>query len=176
MASKNYRTVCKVIDNDGRPTEGIAIRAFDQDPKSANDALGEPTVTDAGGVAIFRFTSADFTEHPGEKGPDIFFELRRGEVKLGYKFVGVKNDKGVIRDFKPQSAPIVIRLLDGNEEGEVVYHVDGRVAGSAGTAGADLRVAIIDKAVGGDVTVGTAETDADGRYEVFFTGETLAAC
>lgn len=59
-----YTVVCLALDARGKPIADLRIEAFDQNPRSPDDPLGELTNTYDNGVVIFRFKSSDFTVHP----------------------------------------------------------------------------------------------------------------
>src|SRR5215210_2349819 len=64
----------------------------------------------------------------------------------------------------------------GLEEGErTIYQVVGRVYGPVGGSLGRLRVGIVDKAVGGDVTLASATTDEGGAYLATFTSDEVRA-
>lgn len=105
-----YTVLCRALDARGRPLAGLRIELFDQDPRSPHDPLGEPAVTDATGLATFRFRRSDFSEHPGERGPDLVFAVSSDGVALDHTLPGIRNDKGVIRNFQPQREPIELRI------------------------------------------------------------------
>jgi hypothetical protein len=105
-----YTVLCRAVDARGRPLAGLRIELFDQDPRTPPDPLGEPAITDAEGMATFRFKRSDFTEHPGEQGPDLFFRVFREDIPLDYTLPGDRNNKGVIRNFRPRREPIELRI------------------------------------------------------------------
>lgn len=105
-----YSVLCRAVDARGKPIAGLRIELFDQDPRTPPDPLGEPAVTDADGLAVFRFKRSDFTEHPGERGPDLFFKVFRDDVPLTYTLPEIRNDQGVIRNFQPRREPITLRV------------------------------------------------------------------
>lgn len=105
-----YLIVCRCVDSGGRPLVGLQIEAFDQDPRSPDDKLGATATTDADGLTEFRFLQSDFTEHPGERYPDVYFRITQAGSSLSYDLPGERNDHGVLRNFQPRSAPVVIHL------------------------------------------------------------------
>jgi hypothetical protein len=105
-----YTVACRVVDAHGKPIAGLRVELFDMDPLSPPDRLGEPAITDAEGLATFRFKRSDFTEHPGEQGPDLFFKVFRDEVLLAYTLPQTPNTKGIIRNYRPQREPILLRV------------------------------------------------------------------
>ena len=153
-----YTVLCRAVDARGKPIPGLRIELFDQDPRTPPDPLGEPAVSDAHGLAVFRFKRSDFTEHPGEQGPDLFFKVLRDEVPLTYTLPEIRNDKGVIRDFRPQREPIVLRIERHETIRGVVVTVHGMPA-------ENLALRLYRRDFGGQTTL-LAETTSQsgGRY------------
>jgi hypothetical protein len=105
-----YTVTCRVVDARGKPIAGLRVELFNMNPLSPPDRLGEPALTDAEGLATFRFKRSDFTEHPGAQGPDLFFKVFRDEVLLAYTLPQTPNTKGIIRNYRPQREPILLRV------------------------------------------------------------------
>ncbi|MBE0465801.1 MAG: hypothetical protein IBX71_01070, partial [Candidatus Desulforudis sp.] len=153
-----YTVVCRAVDARGKPIVGLRIEAFDQDPKSPDDPLGEPADTDEDGLAVIRFKRSDFTEHPGEGGPDLYFKVYRGETLLHYVLQEIRNDKGVIQNFQPQREPIVLRVNNHQVVAGVIVLDHGLLA-------ENLKLRLYRRDFGGKSTL-LAETStlAGGRY------------
>lgn len=163
-----YTVLCCVVDLQGKPIAGLRVEAYDQDPKSPHDPLGEPAITDAGGMVIFRFKSSDFTEHPGEKGPDLYFKLYRKETLLAYSLPGILNDNGVIRGFKQQREAITIRV-------EKHCVVTGVIVQDNGLPAQNLDLFIYNLGFGGSaVLLGSPKTDAQGHYSLTYNPGTTS--
>lgn len=157
-----YTVLCCAVDSQGKTIAGLRVEAYDQDPKSPHDPLGEPAITDAGGMLIFRFKSSDFTEHPGEKGPDLYFKVYRKETLLAYSLPGILNDNGVIRGFKQQREAITIRV-------EKHYVVTGVIVQDNGLPAQNLDLFIYNLGFGGSaVLLGSPKTDAQGHYSLTY--------
>lgn len=158
-----YIVPCRVIDSQGKPISGLRIEAFDQDPISPHDPLGEAAITNPAGMVEFRFLGSDFTEHPGEEGPDLYFKVYRGNILLQYILPLDNNDKGVMRRFQPQRAPITI---------QVAKHclVEGRVLRQNGLpAEKGLKLFIYNRGFGGVSTLlGNPKTDENGYYALVY--------
>jgi len=105
-----YTVACRVVDARGKPIAGLRVELFDMDPLSPPDRLGEPALTDAEGLATFRFKRSDFTEHPGAQGPDLFFKVFRDEAPLVYALPETPNEDNIIRNYRPQREPILLRV------------------------------------------------------------------
>jgi hypothetical protein len=157
-----YTVLCCAVDSQGKIISGLRIEAYDQDPKSPHDPLGEPATTDTRGMVIFRFKSSDFTEHHGEKGPDLYFKVYRKETLLDYSLPGIRNDKGVIRGFQPQREPIVI-MIDKH------YVVMGVIVQNNSLPAQGMDLFIYNLGFGGNATLlGSPKTDAKGCYSLTY--------
>jgi len=168
-----YTVLCCVVDLQGKPIAGLRVEAFDQDPKSPHDPLGEPAITDAGGMVLFRFKSSDFTEHPGEKGPDLYFKVYRKETLLDYSLPSIRNDNGVIRGFQQQREAITIKI-------DKHYVVTGVIVQDNGLPAQNLNLFIYNLGFGGsaiplhspnggNVTpLHSPKTDSQGHYSLTY--------
>ena len=105
-----YTVICHVIDSQKKPISGLHIQAFNQDPKSPDDPLGEIVTTNTDGMANIHFRQSDFTRHPGKEGPDINFEIYRENTRLEYTLPEDENDNGILKGFKPRRDPITIQI------------------------------------------------------------------
>jgi len=105
-----YTVACRVVDARGKPIAGLRVELFDMNPLSPPDRLGEPALTGAEGLATFRFKRSDFTAHPGEQGPDLFFKVFRDEAPLVYTLPETPNEDNIIRNYRPQREPILLRI------------------------------------------------------------------
>ena len=132
-----YILHCQVLDSDNKPISGLRIEVFDQDPKSPHDPLGQPAVTDDEGLAAFRFLRSEFSEHPGERGPDLYFKVHQGAKLLTHSVNGKQGDQAVLRNFQQQRAPIVIQIL-GNQLNSAVRRVRGKQITAIVTLSPDL--------------------------------------
>lgn len=156
-----YAVECRAVDAKEKPIAGLRIVAFDQDPVSPDDPLGEPGITDTKGLVLFRFKRSDFTEHPDEADPDLYFKVYRGETSLDYELPGIPNDKGVIRRFKQQREPIVVRVKKHYVVTGVVMHANRLPADKL-----ELFVHRID--FGEEPLLGRPTTDFQGRYTLAY--------
>jgi endonuclease/exonuclease/phosphatase family metal-dependent hydrolase len=105
-----YRITCQCVDVHGRPLQGFRIAAFDQDPRSPDDALGEPGVSDADGLVVFQFRRSSFTEHPGERYPDVYFKVSNAGLDWPCSLPFEHPKGGTLRNFQPRAEPVVIQL------------------------------------------------------------------
>jgi endonuclease/exonuclease/phosphatase family metal-dependent hydrolase len=105
-----YRIACQCVDAAGKPIGGLTVEAFDQDPRSPDDKLGDTGATDANGNVEFQFKRSTFTEHPGERNPDVYFKITNSGFRLTYELPFEQPKDGVLRNFQPRPAPIIIRI------------------------------------------------------------------
>ncbi|MCL6542207.1 MAG: hypothetical protein K6T87_16750 [Roseiflexus sp.] len=157
-----YTVACRVVDGRGKPIAGLRIELLNMNPLSPPDRLGEPAITDAEGLATFRFKRSDFTEHPGEQGPDLFFRVFRDEVPLVYALPETPNEKGIIRNYRPQREPILLRV----ERHETLR---GRVVTELGVPAAQVALRLYRLDFGGGTTLlAEAVTTEGGRYTLAY--------
>lgn len=157
-----YVLACRVVDARGAPVAGLRVEAFDQDPRSAHDPLGEAATTNASGAVTFRFQRSDFTEHAGEAGPDVYFRVRRGDALLDHTLPSIASHEGVIRKLQQQREPIVIRV-------EKPFVVTGTVARANRGPARGLTLFVQHVAFGGRATpLGSTTTGNDGRYSLAY--------
>lgn len=158
LLDTRYTVLCKAVDAQSRPIAGLRIEAFDEDEESMDDPLGEPATTDEGGLATFRFKRSDYIEHPEEPGPDLYFKVYRGEHLLEYLLPGMRAGQAVIRNFKPQREPVVLRV----DKHQVV---SGLVVQQNGLPAERLKLVVHHLAFGGKRhLLGETSVDAQGRY------------
>lgn len=156
----NYIVICHAVDTQAKPAaiRGLRIQAYDQDPRSPHDPIGGVVTTDDRGEAIIRFKQSDFTEHPGEEGPDIYFKIYRGNTELQYTLPNDKNDEGVLRKFKPRRDPITIQI-------EKHYVVEGHILQQNGLPARDLQLYIYNRGFAdSNILLGNPTTDEQGHY------------
>ncbi|HLN62155.1 MAG TPA: neuraminidase-like domain-containing protein [Symbiobacteriaceae bacterium] len=130
--------------------------------------LGEPATTDANGMVVFRFRTSDFSEHTGEGAPDLHFQVSREKTALDYALVGIENDGGVIRHFKPQPGPVVLRI-------DRPYVIAGTILHTNGLPVQGLLLSIYQLGFGGKAQLlGRAITDGQGQYALTYDPGTAA--
>jgi hypothetical protein len=110
VVDEEFNIRCRCVDSANSPLVGLQIEAFDQDPKSPDDKLGGTFLTDVDGYATFSFRRSDFTEHSGERNPDVYFKLSLAGNALSYDLPRERNDRGVMRNFAPHSHPVIIHV------------------------------------------------------------------
>ena len=154
-----YLIVCRCVDSGGRPLVGLQIEAYDQDPKSPDDKLGDTANTNVDGLADFRFRKSTFTEHPGERNPDVYFRISQRGTPLNYNLPGERNDHGVLRNFQPRSRPVIVYVPDLRG-----YVVQGAIRDKWLSLGAHIGF------LGLPVTDELTTPDGRGRYNHFEGG------
>jgi hypothetical protein len=122
LVNSEFLIVCRCVDAGRHPLVGLDIDAFDRDPHSPDDKLGATAVTDADGRAEFHFHRSDFTDHPGERYPDVVFRIRDRGAPLDYELPGERNDHGMLRNFIPRPEPVIVHVL-----GMQGYVVEGAI-------------------------------------------------
>ncbi len=157
-----YTVACRVVDARGKPIAGLRVELFNMDPLSPPDRLGEPVITDAEGLATFRFKRSDFTEHPGERGPDLYFKVFRDEVPLVYALPETPNEDNIIRNYRPQREPILLQI-------ERYETLRGRVITERGVPAdkVTLRLYRLDFGGGATLLAETVTTEG-GRYALAY--------
>ena len=143
------------------PLAGLSIRAFDQDPRSPDDPLGQ-TVTDSDGRYTIRFTEERFK--PGGKesgGPDVFIRVLDGDALLGESEVKRNAKKRTSIDLKVDFDP-----SESRTRGEV----KGRIILEHGLPAQRLGLRLYRHGFGGTTTmVGATTTGDDGHYRMPFS-------
>lgn len=86
MATQSHSTYIiagRITNTQASPLKGLAVRAYDQDPKT-NNPLGKEAVTDTEGRYTISFTEKDFKVGGVESGgPDVFIRVFDGDQLLG---------------------------------------------------------------------------------------------
>ncbi|MBK8413033.1 MAG: hypothetical protein IPL22_00130 [Bacteroidetes bacterium] len=80
--SKSYFLSGQITSIQNKPLAGLIIRAFDYDPTTPEDQLGEAVVTNAEGRYSISFTNKDFTGSETEKGPDVLIRVYKDQKLL----------------------------------------------------------------------------------------------
>ena len=92
----------------GSPLPGVRVAAFDRDPLLLDDPLGS-AITDERGLATIRFLPSDYSEHPCERGPDIYFRLSFAGMPLPHQVEDPAADDGVLRNFQQRPQAVLPR-------------------------------------------------------------------
>jgi hypothetical protein len=164
-----YRVQVRVIDATGQPLPGVRVAAFDQDPRSPDDPLGSAS-TDERGLAIIRFNGSIFSEHPGERGPDIYFRIFLAGILLSHRLEGRAADDGVLRNFQPRDEAVLIRVTaELPDTKPSLAWVSGTVMDRRGRGrqGYPVRLEQVRPGAASE-TLGEGVTGAGGRYRILY--------
>ena len=149
QAACSQRTVAgQVVQNDQTPFKGIVI--LFQENAAGSLRLGEDNTDPEGRYAIIYTLPADTDSA----------KLR----VAAFDADGQRRAEATIEATRPVE---VVNLTVGGEG--KAFRVVGKVASDTRPGVGGLRVVIVDKNVGGDVTVFETTTNADGNYRAAFT-------
>lgn len=153
-----YTLSGRITDQNNQPIEDLLIYAFDQDPNTPDNPLGQPTITDAEGKYSISFTEEDFRIGGKESGgPDVFIRAYVGEALLGQSPVRRNAGKKISIDLQ-----VNYEIRTEN------YIVTGGVYTSKRVGAPGTMVQVVDKRVEGDKFLGTLETDRSGQFRLEF--------
>jgi len=153
-----YSLSGRITDQQGLPIEGLTIRAFDQDPTTPENPLGEPAITDAEGRYSIAFTDKDFRIKGVESGgPDVFIWVFDGERLLGESGVKRNSKKKIVIDLRVEYVK-----EDPNEPWRRVF---GMVRNEYGEALHGVTVLAFDRDLRHEELLGKATTQ-DSKYEI----------
>lgn len=163
MATKsnaNYTLTGRITNSQGEPPAGLTVRAYDQDPKSPDDFLGEAT-TDQDGRYAIRFSEAQFK--PGGKesgGPDVYIVVLDGDEEVGRSKVRRNAGRRI-------SISLQVDLPEAAEPDEPAFSVNGLVSRPDGLPLAGVVVRAYDQGLRTQRTLlGEARTEAEGSYTI----------
>ena len=164
-SDEGQRIEGRVVDErEGRGVTGLRVEAWDKD-LIFNDLLGS-AVTDADGQFRIEFDESYYREGFFDRAPDLFFKVfDDGELLAS-------TENSVLWNTRTAPSPVHISVPWKGEPAPLAVAVEYFVAGivsspdRAGVGG--LRVRVVDRNVGQDVTLAETLTDARGRYQVSF--------
>ncbi|HFE37715.1 MAG TPA: carboxypeptidase regulatory-like domain-containing protein [Gammaproteobacteria bacterium] len=161
MATKrkpNYSLYGKISDRSGEPISGLSVRAFDQDPKSPNDPLGEATTSEEGRYLI-RFEEKDFMVGGVESGgPDVFIRVYDGEELLGESDVRRNAKNRIIID-------LIVDYIEMTTN-EPARSVSGIITDANDDHLEGLIVRAFDRDLRSEQFLGESRTDENGGYSI----------
>ncbi|MDX2072073.1 MAG: neuraminidase-like domain-containing protein [Haliscomenobacter sp.] len=156
--SQSYILSGRITDQQNQPLEGVIVLAFDQDPKTPANLLGQATTTDAEGKYTISFTEKDFKVGGVESGgPDVFIRVYEGEELMGESPVKRNSKKTIKIDLK-----VKYERQDPNEPWRRVY---GVVRNAIGELMTGMTVLVFDRDLRTEQLLGRTATEA-GKYEV----------
>ena len=129
-----YAVSGRITSVEGKPFEGLTVRAFDFDPSTPADQLGKPVTTYANANYSISFTEKDFKGSAAEKGPDVLIRVYPGDRLVGESTVrhNLKKETSIDLQIREEVLP----WPDEN-----VYLVSGKVFQN-GKPLANVKVAI----------------------------------
>jgi len=99
--TQTYTLFGRITDQQNQRIQGLIVRAFDQDPKTPENLLGQPATTDAEGKYSIFFTEKDFKVSGVESGgPDVFIRVYEKEELIGESPVKRNSKKKTAIDLK----------------------------------------------------------------------------
>src|SRR5437899_9785013 len=155
-ANGKYSLKGLVTNQEGQPCEGLTVRAFDSDPITPDDPLGQGT-TDAEGRYSIEFSRRAVEWQIG--GPDLYIRVYADDRLLGQSPV-----------YKDQKNQININLAvdQGTAEPEPAYTVRGTIRDSWGNALSDVPLMAYDLDLREEQPLGQARSDGQGTYRISY--------
>jgi peptidoglycan hydrolase-like protein with peptidoglycan-binding domain len=155
----NWLVHGRITYKDGQPAAHVIVRVFDRDV--AHEArLGE-TATNAEGCYSLSYAESAFRRTPAERGgPELLLRV------FGQDLMFLGQSK-ILRN-APADATLHLQVSTG------MFRVFGRVAKQDGIAVSGLKVVVVDRDLRKEEALGTAVTDAQGRYEILYSREQFA--
>lgn len=154
-----WRVHGRISYRDGQPAAHMQVRVYDRDV-TRETLLGE-TTTDDDGHYTLTYAESQFRHTPAERGgPELFLRVFGQDSLLLGQSKMLRN--------APADATLDAQVSTG------MFRVFGRVAKQDGSAGAGLKVVAVDRDLRKEETLGTAVTDAQGRYEILYSREQFA--
>ncbi len=165
----------RITDWQGEPLEGLTVRAYDKDPLSADDFLGE-AVTDEDGRYVILFTEEQFRPSVLELGgPDVYIRVFDGDRLLGESPATscaenqVTIDLQVERDSQVERDPQVRRAAAKPDERS--RRVSGVVRNARGDLLPSVLVVAFDLDLRSEQELGRDITDEQGFYEIQYSAQ-----
>lgn len=162
MATKsrqNYVLDGRITNLEGNPVAGLTVRAFDQDPNTPDNPLGEVAVTDDLGCYAISFNEKDFKIGGMESGgPDVFICVY-GEGDLLGKSPVHRNAKNKL------TIDLQVNFIPLDEKNG--RNVEGHIVLEHGLPANKLKLRLYSYTFGGTpVMVGETITGEDGAYKL----------
>ena len=147
----------RITYRDKQPATHVQVRVYDRDMTSET-LLGE-TTTDDDGHYTLSYAEHQFRRTPAERGgPELLLRV------FGQDLMPLGKSK-MLRN-APAEATLDAQISKG-----IMSRVFGRVARQDGSGGSGLKVVAVDRDLRREEALGTAVTDAQGRYEIFYSRE-----
>ena len=163
----NQYTISGTITNlHGKPLSNLMVRAFDRDPVSADDMLGQPATTDAKGNYLIIYTDNDMSVGGAEKGgADIYIQVYAHDKLLGQSPVSNNAKSKATIDLQIDDVSIQVASSTATKR-----RVFGVIRNQFGEVLNKASVEVYDRDIRHEQLLGTALTK-EGKYEVSYTKE-----
>jgi hypothetical protein len=147
----------RITNLQNQPLPGLTVYAFDQDPKTPDNLLGDKAITNVEGYYIIHFTEQDFKVGGVESGgPDIFIRVYKNDKLL---------ETSSVRRNVRKNLTLNLQIDYAGPD----WVIRGRILSSQGRKQKGLSVVAIDKNIGKEIELGTGVTNSDGTYEVQYS-------
>ncbi|HMQ90867.1 MAG TPA: carboxypeptidase-like regulatory domain-containing protein, partial [Flavilitoribacter sp.] len=161
-SSKSYTLNGAITDLQGQALEGLTVRAYDLDPKTPENPLGQPALTDAQGKYSIPFAEEDFKIGGVESGgPDVFIRVYAGEELLGESGVTKNAGKNTRIDLKVRYEAVV-----PEDQG---WLLSGRILDLNDLGLSGIVVKVYEKSLRREHLLGQVNSDAAGYYALPFS-------
>ncbi len=165
-ATRTYSLSGRVSSREGEPIPNLTVRAYDQDPQSSDNFLGDAVTNEEGRYTI-RFTEAQFK--PGGKesgGPDVYIGVLFGDKMLGKSPVRRNAKKRVTIDLE-------VEAPEANAPAKPAFRVGGMIGQPDGRPVAGATVRAFHKNLRTEAPIGETVSDRAGRYAISYKAEDL---
>ncbi len=166
--SKSYFLNGQITSSQNKPLAGLIVRAFDFDPTTPEDQLGEVAVTNSEGFYTITFTGKNFTGSAAEKGPDVLIRVYQDQKLVGQSEVHHSAEQKIRIDLKLDAVSSPMK------SGIKSFTVVGKVTDNTSRPLANLKVAIYDVDMREWQILDDTFTSRDGKYELKWTHEQLS--
>lgn len=153
-----------ISDQKGEPFEGLTIKAYDHNPESGNQFLGE-AVSNEKGQYLIRYLEEQIKifDKNGD-GPDIYIQIFDGDKLVGKSSVRRNAGKSITINLKIDALDVTILT-------KLPFSVSGTVSQSHGQPLAGACVFAFNKKLRSLQLLGETTTEKDGRYEISYGSE-----
>jgi receptor-binding and translocation channel-forming TcA subunit of Tc toxin/ABC toxin-like protein/neuraminidase-like protein len=152
-----YKITGRITNLQGQPLEDLVVKAFDSDPITSDDPLGE-AITDGEGRYSITFSDDALGWEFG--GPDVFIRVYREDRMLGQSPVYPDQERDITINFAVDQAVAQLAQLPRT--------VQGTVRDAWGNVLSDLPLAVYDRDLRDEQILGRARTDSKGAYLISY--------